>query len=266
MIETAPGGIATQIDGVPVTRDAFLGGCLQLYQPVSGYRAGIDAVLLAASVRLQTEGARARLVDFGAGVGTVGLCAARRLESVNVDLIERVAPLSEISRRNILENGLSDRVRPVHCDLLASDAQTLIPTEAYDQALANPPFYETGAVRAAADPLKAQSHGGRREELDGWFRCLARVLKPGGLVTMVHMPNALGKVLACCEGRFGAVQIIPVYPRMERDAIRILIRAQKGSRAAPGLGPGLILHGDGHAFRPEISEILGQPRALDIWS
>ncbi|MFZ2468854.1 MAG: methyltransferase, partial [Parvibaculum sedimenti] len=32
------------------TDDGFLGGRLQLLQPAKGYRAGIDAVLLAASV------------------------------------------------------------------------------------------------------------------------------------------------------------------------------------------------------------------------
>ncbi len=33
-----------------LTDDAFLGGRLQLWQPISGYRAATDPVLLAASV------------------------------------------------------------------------------------------------------------------------------------------------------------------------------------------------------------------------
>lgn len=33
-----------------LTEDAFLGGRLRLLQPVQGYRAGVDPVLLAASV------------------------------------------------------------------------------------------------------------------------------------------------------------------------------------------------------------------------
>ncbi|HBU54373.1 MAG TPA: methyltransferase, partial [Sulfitobacter sp.] len=33
-----------------LTRDAFLGGKLHLWQPRKGYRAGVDPVLLAATV------------------------------------------------------------------------------------------------------------------------------------------------------------------------------------------------------------------------
>ena len=44
------------------TDDAFLGGGLRILQPKEGYRAGIDAVLLAAAapVRGEPQGARAR--------------------------------------------------------------------------------------------------------------------------------------------------------------------------------------------------------------
>ena len=38
------------VDTQILTHDAFLGGQLTLAQPVSGYRAGVDPVILAASV------------------------------------------------------------------------------------------------------------------------------------------------------------------------------------------------------------------------
>ncbi|MCU0955509.1 MAG: hypothetical protein MUC37_13135 [Hyphomicrobium sp.] len=58
--------------GVPLatTEDAFLGGRLRILQPARGYRAGMDAVLLAASV----ESGYGTVLDCGAGVGTAGLC------------------------------------------------------------------------------------------------------------------------------------------------------------------------------------------------
>ncbi len=37
-------------DDLETTKDAFLGGLLMLEQPAKGYRAGIDPVLLAATV------------------------------------------------------------------------------------------------------------------------------------------------------------------------------------------------------------------------
>src|SRR5262249_3695089 len=88
------------------TDDAFLGGALRILQPKSGYRAGIDALLLAASA-----GAQGQVLDVGAGVGLVGLALARRLVEARVLLVERDPGLAELARSNIERNGLGERVR-----------------------------------------------------------------------------------------------------------------------------------------------------------
>ena len=62
----------TELRAGDATDDAFLGGALRVLQPLSGYRAGVDAVLLAAAAPLDA-GRAARVLDCGAGVGTVGL-------------------------------------------------------------------------------------------------------------------------------------------------------------------------------------------------
>jgi hypothetical protein len=59
-----------------LTHDAFLGGMLRLWQPRSGYRAGVDPVLLAASVPAV---AGQRVLELGCGVGTAILCLAARV-------------------------------------------------------------------------------------------------------------------------------------------------------------------------------------------
>ena len=55
--------------GDEFTEDAFLGGKLRLRQPKSGHRAGHDAMLLAAATPARSGD---RVVDFGAGVGSMG--------------------------------------------------------------------------------------------------------------------------------------------------------------------------------------------------
>ena len=72
---------------MPVTDDAFLGGKLKILQPRQGYRAGLDAVMLAAAVA--DRGAPFRVLDAGAGVGTAGLCVAWRCRAAHVVLLER---------------------------------------------------------------------------------------------------------------------------------------------------------------------------------
>ena len=93
-----------------LTEDAFLGGALRILQPKDGYRAGIDAVLLAGSAPVEA-GRRGRVLDVGAGVGVVGLAVARRIADAEVVLVERDARLAALARANIERNGLSERVR-----------------------------------------------------------------------------------------------------------------------------------------------------------
>src|SRR5262249_35406809 len=83
-----------------VTDDAFLGGGLRVLQPNAGYRAGIDALLLAAAAPLRV-GRQERVLDVGAGVGVVGLAVARRVPLCEVTLVEREPFLAELAQRNI---------------------------------------------------------------------------------------------------------------------------------------------------------------------
>ena len=58
-----------------LTEDAFLGGRLRILQPEKGYRAGIDAVFLAASIPCA---AGETIFEAGIGTGVAALCAIVR--------------------------------------------------------------------------------------------------------------------------------------------------------------------------------------------
>ncbi|WP_348656358.1 methyltransferase, partial [uncultured Sulfitobacter sp.] len=68
-----------------LTRDAFLGGKLHLWQPRKGYRAGVDPVLLAATVPAQ---AGQRVLELGCGVGAVSLCLGARVPGLQLTGVE----------------------------------------------------------------------------------------------------------------------------------------------------------------------------------
>ena len=246
-----------------VTEDAFLGDRLIVRQPLKGYRAGIDAVLLAAIV----SDVRGHILDIGAGVGTVGLCAAMRLPSANVVLVEREAELVGLARDNIAANGLSARVTAVQADIglpLSTEAASILKPDSFAHVLANPPFYDEGRSTASDVAIKAASHAMPEDGLEIWARFMARMAKPGGRATMIHKAEALPRILSAFENRFGGIVILPMHPRQGEVAIRVIVQGIKGSRAPLVLKPGLILHGEGQAFRPEINVILRNGAALEI--
>ena len=81
-------------------------------------------------------------------------------------------------------------------------------------------------------------------------------MRNDGSLTLIHEPAALPELLAALDGRFGALDVLPVQPRAAEPAIRILVQGRKGSRRALRLLPPLILHGDGNTFAPEVDAIL----------
>lgn len=246
-----------------VTEDYFLGDRVKIRQPLKGYRAGIDAVLLAACVRAG-EGP---VLDIGAGVGTVGLCAAVRCPDISVVLVERQAELADIARGNVALNHLEARVTVVEADIsepLDTSAAGGLPANGFAHVLANPPFHDDGAGSASVNIFKALSHSMAAEALDAWARFMARSAAAGGRATLIHKAEALPRILSAFENRFGAISILPVYPREGAPAVRVIVDGIKGSRAPLQIKPGLVLHGDGNAFRSELDAILRGGGALSF--
>ena len=64
-----------------LTRDAMLGGKVQIWQPREGYRAGTDPVLLAASVEAR---AGQSVLELGCGGGAALCCLGARVPGVRL--------------------------------------------------------------------------------------------------------------------------------------------------------------------------------------
>jgi tRNA1(Val) A37 N6-methylase TrmN6 len=250
-----------------LSEDAFLGGALRLMQPARGYRAGVDAVLLAAAAPV-SAGRGEHVLDVGAGVGTVGLCVARRVDDAAVWLLERDPILAELARQNIVLNRLDPRCRVVVADVGApgSELQALgILPHSFAHVLANPPFHEDGRGTPAADAGRARAHAMTAGELDIWARFMARMTAAHGTVTVVHKAEAIGPLLSVLERRFGALRVLPIQPRAAAPAIRVIVQGVRGSRAPLTLLPPLILHDvHGHGFTPPAEAILKHGAALPL--
>ena len=246
------------------TDDAFLGGALHILQPATGYRAGLDAVMLAAAV---TAEGPARVLDVGAGVGTAGLCLARRVASARVTLFEKEPALVRLARENIQRNGLSARASAIEGDigLSAETAKVLgLEPESFDHVIANPPFHDAYGGTLPPDPLKAGAHTMPDDGLERWARFMARMAVPGGSVTVIHKAEVLSRLLAAFDARFGGLQILPLHPRAAAPAHRIIMAGRKGSRAPLTLLAGFVLHGEDGAFTPQAQAILRGGAALRL--
>ncbi|MFE1601165.1 tRNA1(Val) (adenine(37)-N6)-methyltransferase [Methylobacterium sp. ID0610] len=238
----------------------WLGGRLHLHQPPRGaHRAGTDAVLLAAAAGTPTG----TVYDLGAGTGAIGLAVAARAPGCRVVLVEREAEAAALARANIALNGLAERASLVAADVTAAAAARraagLLPDTA-DLVLTNPPFF-MGGHRPSPVAARAAAHAMPEGGLDAWLRTCADLLRPGGRLVLIHRADALPPCLDGLGGRFGGVTVRPIHARPGEPALRVLIAGIRGSRAAFGLLPGLVLHGPDGRFTAE-AEALHRGEAL----
>ena len=111
------------------SEDSLLGGRVIFHQPVDGYRAAIDPVLLAAAVPARSGD---RVLDLGTGAGAAFLCLLARCPDIQIMGIEQDPAAAALARENAALNGWGARVEIVAGGLdRAAEG-------AFDQALFNP--------------------------------------------------------------------------------------------------------------------------------
>jgi tRNA1(Val) A37 N6-methylase TrmN6 len=244
------------------TEDAFLGGRLRLRQLKSGHRAGHDAMLLAAAASARPG---ARVVDFGAGVGAAGLALARRVEGINLALIEIDETLANLSRDNAAANAIAADVivLDVEAEADAFAAAGLGPDSA-DVVLMNPPFNDHARHRASPDPARASAHVAGEDTLERWIHAARRLLKSSGVLTLIWRADGIAEVLAALDRGFGSLAILPVHGEASAPAIRILMRAVKGGRAPTRILPALMLNDESGLPNKEVLEVLAGNGALPL--
>lgn len=228
------------------TLDAFLGGRVAVAQPAKGYRAGMDAVMLAAAV---TPGGR--LLEIGCGAGAALLCAAVRLPEAKLIGVERDPVMAAMALANVARNDLGGRVTVLEADLFA------LPDDlrGFDGVFFNPPF-DLDTAKPAPHPTRKSAYLSEAP-MDRWIAAVADRLTGGGALTLIQRGEKLPEILAALAGRLGGIAVFPLRPRAHAPAKRVLVRAVKGARAPLRLLKGLDLHDDsGARHTPEAEAIL----------
>jgi len=244
------------------TEDAFLGGRLRLRQPRSGHRAGHDAMLLAAATSARSGD---RVVDFGAGVGAAGLAVAKRVAGLKLVLVEIDETLAGLAQENAVSNNIIADV--IELDLTsAADAFAAagLPPDSVDVVLMNPPFNNPARHRASPDKTREVAHVAKPATLESWIHAARRILKSGGVLTLIWRADGLGEVLAALDRGFGSLAILPVHGDAKTPAIRVLVRAVKAGKAPTEIYAGLMLNDESSLPNKQVQGILAGEGVLPL--
>lgn len=237
---------------VEYTNDYLLNKKVKIFQPVNGYRASTDAVLLSSLPAKIKCGDT--ILDVGSGTGAVSLCLAQRLLSLNLSItgLEIQPELAELSNLSAQANGFANFLRFINCDI---NHKTNNPEPcSFHHVITNPPY----SLEDMPSPNsgKSTAHNFHNSDLSSWIKFCLRMLRPQGYFYMVNRAEALTEILTGLNGKAGNIQIIPVYSKNGQKAKRVLISAQKDSKAPAVILPSLIIHTNDGKYSPAAENIL----------
>ena len=238
--------------GDQLSDDKFLCGRLRLLQPVKGYRAATDAVLLAAACAAMPGQS---VLDLGCGAGAASLCLAARVPGLDLAGLELQPDYADLARRNAERNGVTIEVHEGDLTRMPKPLR-----RDFDHVIANPPWYPPGGtpspVAGRATALQVSL------PLSAWVQAATRRLAPGGWLTLIAGADSLPDVLAALAPKLGSAAVLPLAARPGRPALRLILRARKGGRAPFRLLAPFVIHegethdGDRESYTPQANAVL----------
>ena len=227
-------------------------GQLQFLQPKYGYRFSVDAVLLADFIAVKPD---ERLIDLGTGSGIIPLLVSVLTpvrEIVGLEIQERLVTLA---CENVARNHLEQRIQFIHGDL--RQAAQLFRAGEFDVLCSNPPYRKVGAGRMNPDQEQAVARHEIACQLGDLLAACKYLVKPGGKVFLIYLPERLGELLEQMSGyRLAPKRIRCVHASAKTAAALVLVEAQRD--AAPGLKilPPLFLYNQDREYTDEAKRIL----------
>jgi tRNA1(Val) A37 N6-methylase TrmN6 len=231
--------------------ETFLDGRVRVTQPQTGFRSGLDAVMLAAAVPAAPSQS---VLELGSGAGTASLCLAARVPGIALTGVEIDESLVALARENAAANG-------TEATFTVADIFALPPVlkRDFDHVLANPPFHGEGQISPDPARVAALMDGGT---LKDWLKLGLQRTVSGGFFTAILRADRLNEALAALPQK--GVCAFPLWPRAGEAPKRVIVQARKGSAAPFALLPGLVLHQPEGSWTSETDAVLRRGTALAL--
>jgi len=240
----------------PQTTDGhLLGGRVRYTQPATGFRSGIEPVLLAASIPARPHD---RVLEAGTGAGAALLCLGARIAGLQAVGVEAGEGLARLAMANARANGFDG------ISIIAGHIESVALAGLFDHALANPPYHLQDGTESP-DAARESAKRGSETLIRTWIDRLGRCLRDRGSLTLIlpaGMVPVCVAVMTDCHTPCTA--IFPLWPKAGRPAKLTLLRGIRRGRTPMRLMPGLVLHRSDGTFTEAAQAILRDGQGLVI--
>lgn len=222
---------------------------LNLAKPPRALRFGIDSLLLSAfayrSLRERFLSAKKNhlFVELGCGDGTalLGLLVKRKDAlalglDINADFIT-------LARENAKRLSLAARFLAMDARMVIKDPTLREWREKANLVLANPPWRLPSEGHRSTNRMRDLALWAETDSLAAFTKAASFFLRHGGQFCSVIHPATLPLLIREMEkNSLGLREILPITPRKDQKALRLLLRAQKNAQSLPVFLFPLVLH------------------------
>ena len=190
--------------------------------PEGAFPLSTDSILLCDFIHLPKN---ARVLDLGAGCGTLGTLLCAKDAHCQVTGIELDSVAHRAALENIRRNDLSARMESICADL-----RTISLAGSFDCCVSNPPYFSAGP-KSLRTPLARRDD---RLPMGDLFRVATRFLRYGGDFYLVHKPELLAQI--CALGSANSLEpkkLCLLRHKEDGPVSLILLQLKKGGK--PGL-------------------------------
>lgn len=240
------------------SRDYLLDKRVHIFQPLDGYRASTDAVLLSSLIDNVKKGDH--ILDVGSGTGAVSLCLAHRLQNEDIKItgLEIQPRLAELSNLSAKENGFENFLTYCNCDI--RNKIEGISNCSFTHVITNPPYASRDLP--SPNPGKALAHNHHDFSLSEWIAFCIKMLRPKGYFYMINRAEAVDEILSCIHNRLGGIKIIPLFSKEGQNAKRVMIIARKDDKTPTEILNGITVHDKQGAYTSQAHAVLREGKSF----
>jgi tRNA1Val (adenine37-N6)-methyltransferase len=238
--------------GLDETLDTLFEGRLRVYQSRAGYRFSLDAVLLAHFAAIR-EGDKA--ADLGAGNGAIALMLAYLHPCTRITAIEIQPAMIQRARRNVVLNGLAQRISIVSGDVRAPG--TLPGPGSFDIVVCNPPYRGPLSGRVSPNPEKRIARHEFEGALTDFLEAGSVLLKRRGRLALVYPAFRAVDVLAFMRAAgIEPRRVRTVHSSSDSAASLILAEGVKGGKCDLAVQAPLMIYDQPRRYSSEVAAML----------
>lgn len=141
-----------------------------------------------------------------------------------------------------------------------------IKLEYFDILISNPPFYTEGSLESK-NVFKKIATQDIYLPLEQFIAVAKRCLKPSGKLIFCYSVSSLSRILSLLESNnFGVEKMRFIYPRVDKNAIRVMIVAKRNAKPQTLIMPPLITHLSENQSdnTPEVSKIYKESKTQSV--